>query len=79
MPTLNNTIDMDCSFLLQSHHFSFFGVPLQLVFDHGKHFENEFFIELSHKLGFTHEFASPYYPQSNGKVEAVNKVLKTML
>jgi hypothetical protein len=30
-------------------------------------------------LGFTHEFASPYYPQLNGKVEAVKKFLKTML
>jgi transposase InsO family protein len=36
-------------------------------------------VELSSKLGFTHEFSSPYYPQSNGQVEAVNKVLKTML
>jgi transposase InsO family protein len=56
-----------------------FGVPLQLVSDHGKHFENEIFIELSSKLGFSHKFSSPYYPQSNGQVEAVNKVLKTML
>jgi transposase InsO family protein len=56
-----------------------FGVPLQLVSDHGKHFENEIFVELSSRLGFSHEFASPYYPQSNGQVEAVNKVLKTML
>jgi transposase InsO family protein len=49
------------------------------VSDHGKHFENEIFVELSSRLGFSHEFASPYYPQSNGQVEAVNKVLKTML
>jgi transposase InsO family protein len=54
-------------------------LQLQLVSDHGKHFENEIFIELSSRLGFSHEFASPYYPQSNGQVEVVNKVLKTML
>ena len=36
-------------------------------------------MELSSKLGSTHEFASPYYPHSNGQVEVVNKVLKTML
>lgn len=35
--------------------------------------------ELATKLGFRHDQSSPYYPQSNGKVEAVNKVIKTML
>jgi hypothetical protein len=49
------------------------------VSDHGKNFENEIFVELSSKLGFSHEFYSPYYPQSNGQVEDVNKVLKAML
>ena len=35
--------------------------------------------ELSAKLGFHHENLSHYYPQDNGQVEAINKVLKTML
>jgi transposase InsO family protein len=35
--------------------------------------------ELCTKLGFRHENSSPYYPQANGQVEAINKVLKTML
>ena len=35
--------------------------------------------ELSAKLGFHHEKSMPYYPQANGQVEAINKVLKTML
>lgn len=35
--------------------------------------------ELSAKLGFLHENSSPYYPQENGQVEAINNVLKTML
>jgi hypothetical protein len=78
MPTFNNTADTAVRFFF-NHVISRFGVPLQLVSDHGKHFENEIFVELSSRLGFSHEFASPYYPQSNGQVEAVNKVLKTML
>jgi hypothetical protein len=78
MPTFNNTADTAARFFF-NHVISRFGVPLQLVSDHGKHFENEIFVELSSRLGFSHEFASPYYPQSNGQVEAVNKVLKTML
>jgi hypothetical protein len=78
MPTFNNTADTTAHFFF-NHVISRFGVSLQLVSDHGKHFENEIFVELSSRLGFSHEFSSPYYPQSNGQVEAVNKVLKTML
>jgi transposase InsO family protein len=35
--------------------------------------------ELASKLGFTHDHSSPYYPQENGQVEAMNKSLKTIL
>jgi hypothetical protein len=35
--------------------------------------------ELHAKLGFRHENSSPYYPQANGQVEAIKKVLKTMI
>ena len=35
--------------------------------------------ELSVMLGFHHKNLTPYYPQANGQVEAIDKVLKTML
>jgi hypothetical protein len=35
--------------------------------------------ELCTKLGFRHENSSSYYPRENRQVEAINKVLKTML
>ena len=35
--------------------------------------------ELSAKLGFRHENSMPHYPQANGQVKAINKVLKMML
>jgi hypothetical protein len=35
--------------------------------------------ELTEKLGLLHENSIPYYPQANGQVEAINKVLITML
>jgi transposase InsO family protein len=78
MLTFNNTANTTAHFFF-NHIISHFGVPLQLVSNQGKHFENEIFVELSSQLGFSHDFASPYYPPSNGQVEAVNKFLKTML
>jgi len=35
--------------------------------------------EVTAKLGISHESFTPYYPHANGQVEAINKVLKTML
>jgi transposase InsO family protein len=35
--------------------------------------------ELASRLGFKHDHSSPYYPQENGQVEAMNKSLKTIL
>jgi len=35
--------------------------------------------ELASKLGFRHQHLSPYYPQENCQVDAINKSLKTIL
>jgi transposase InsO family protein len=35
--------------------------------------------ELTEKLGLRHDNSTPYYPQANGQVEAINKVLITMI
>ena len=56
-----------------------FGVPQAIVTDHGSHFQNKLMLELSTKLGFRHDNSTPYYPQANGQVEAINKLLETML
>lgn len=36
-------------------------------------------VELTAKLGLSHDSSTPYYPQVNGQVEANDKVLKQML
>ena len=64
---------------LFNHMIARFEVSQSIVTDHGSHFRNQMIDELSAKLGFRHENSTPYYPQANGQVEAIKKVLKTML
>ena len=78
MPTLNNTGETT-ALLFFNHVVAHFGVPQATVTDHGSHFFNHMMVELAAKLGLSHDSSSPYYPQANGQVEAINKVLKHML
>ena len=64
---------------LFNHVIARFGVTQYIVTDHESHFRNQMMVKLSAKLGFCHENSTPYYLQDNGQVEAINKVLKTML
>ena len=58
------------------HVIARFGVPQAIVTDHGKHFRNHMMAKLTAKLGLSHDNSTPYYPQSNGQVEAINKIIK---
>eukprot|EP00253_Pinus_taeda_P025337 PITA_25337 len=78
MPTLNNSGETAALFFF-NHIVSRFSVPRAIVKDHGSHFRNHMMVELAAKLGLSHDSSTPYYPQANGQVEAINKVLKCML
>jgi hypothetical protein len=78
MPTFDNTGKTTTLFLF-NHVIARFGVPQAIVTDHGSHFRNFMMFELTEKLGLRHDNSTPYYPQANGQVEAINKVLITML
>lgn len=62
-----------------NHIIARFGSPRQLVTDHGSHFQKSIMMKLSTWLGFRKEHSSPYFPQANGQLEAINKSLKMML
>ena len=55
-----------------------FRIPKEIVIDHGSHFQNEMMKDIFTDHG-SHFHSSPYYPQENGQVEAVNKYLNTIL
>jgi hypothetical protein len=78
MPTFDNTGKTAALFLF-NHVITRFGVPQAIVTDHGSHFRNYMMSELTEKLGLRHDSSTPYYPQANGQVEAINKVLITMI
>ena len=78
IPTYAEDGKTDALFLF-NHIISRFGFSQTIVTDHGSHFRNQMMEEMSTKLGFRHENSTPYYPQDNGQVEAINKILKTML
>jgi len=78
MPTFNNIVKTVALFLF-NHIITCFGVPQTIVTDHGSHFRDHMMVELTSKLGLRHEKSIPFYPQSNGQVEGINKVLITML
>ncbi|XP_024033086.1 uncharacterized protein LOC112095396 [Morus notabilis] len=56
-----------------------FGVPHSLVSDNGKQFNNDNTSQFCKLLGIHKNFSSVVYPQSNGQVEAVNKIIKVTL
>ena len=78
MPTFKNENETLASFFF-NHVISQFGIPKEIVTDHGSHFQNQLMSKLTLKLGFQQEHSSPYYHQANGQVEAMNKSLKMIL
>ena len=78
MPTLSADGKTAAQFIF-NHVIARFGVPQAIVTNHGTHFRDYMMDKLTSKLGLRHKSSTPYYPQANGQVEAVNKVLVTML
>ena len=78
MPTFNYKVETMTHFFF-NHVISCFGVPQQIISDHGKNFEFFVWTKISTMFKFEHQFSSSYYPQGNGQVEAVKKIIKTML
>eukprot|EP00253_Pinus_taeda_P028651 PITA_28651 len=68
MPTLNNSGETIAVFFFK-HVVSRFGVPQAIVTDHGSHFRNHMMVELTAKLGLSHDSSTPYYPHANGQCE----------
>nr|GEW82786.1 hypothetical protein [Tanacetum cinerariifolium] len=59
--------------------FSRFGIPREIISDHGTHFCNDQFTRVMIKYGVTHRLATAYHPQTSGQVKVSNRGLKRIL
>ena len=78
MPTFKDDGETTTLFLF-NQIIARFGIPREIATDHGSRFQNKIMSELTSNLGLRQEHSSPYYPQENGHMEAVNKSFKTIL
>ena len=59
--------------------FSFVGIPKTIQTDQGSNFMSKKFRNFLETYNITHEFSSPYHPQSQGVIERFHRTFKTML
>jgi putative transposase len=69
--------ESDVEIVVQRARERFDGVKPRIISDNGPQFVARDFVTFIRLCGMTHVRTSPYYPQSNGKLERVNKTLKT--
>ncbi|MDA1140450.1 MAG: IS3 family transposase [Planctomycetota bacterium] len=69
--------EAEAEIILQRAHEKHPGVRPRIITDNGPQFIAKDFKEFIRISGMTHVKTSPYYPQSNGKVERWNGTLKT--
>ena len=53
-----------------------FGIPYKIISDNSTQFNSKKFREFYDELGIKKSFSSVDHPQTNGQVEAVNKIIK---
>ena len=66
---------MDVKKFMRKNIVTRFGVPNSLIFDNGLQFDSRAFCEFYSDLDIKNRYSTPTYPQSNGQVEATNKVI----
>ena len=76
---LANIGDVDAKKFLWKNIVTRFGVPSTLISDNGLQFDSKSFRRYCCELGITNRYSTPAYPQGNGQVKAVNKVIVNKL
>ena len=72
---LANIKDVDAKRFVWKNIVTRFGVPHVLISDNDLQFNSKMFRKYCGELGITNRYSTPAYPQENGQVEVVNKVI----
>ena len=72
---LANIRDVDVKRFIWKNIVTRFGTPHTLISDNGFQFDSKAFRQYYSDLGIKNRYSTPAYPQGNGQVEAVNKVI----
>ena len=70
-----NIRDVDVKKFVWKNIVTRFGVPDSLVSNNGLQFDSRAFREFCGDFRIKNKYSTPTYPQSNGQVEAINKVI----
>ena len=72
---LANISDVDAKKFVWKNIVTRFGVPRTLISNNGLHFDSKSFRRYCCDLGITNRYSTPAYPQGNGQIESINKVI----
>ena len=72
---LANIRDVDAKKFIWRNIITRFEIPRTLISDNGLQFDSKTFRKYCCNLGITNRYSTSTYPQGNGQVEAVNKVI----
>ena len=78
VPTRREDAKSVIKFLI-NHWIPHHGFPRVIRSDNGTHFKNQDLQKVEVSLGLTHHFGAVYHPQSQGKVERMNRTIKNKL
>ena len=77
--SLSTISEKNLTKFIHEHIIYRFRIPHSLVSDNALQFDNQVERDLCDQFGINKDFSAPYYLQSNGQVEAVNKIIKGTL
>jgi len=72
---LANIRDVDVKRFVWKNIVTRFVIPYTLISDNGLQFDSKAFRRYCCDLGITNRYSTPAYPQGNGQVKAVNKII----
>ena len=75
MEPLANVRDVDAKGFFWKNIVTQFGIPHTLISNNGLQFDSKAFRRYCCDLGIVNRYSTPTYPQWNGHVEAINKVI----